>query len=244
MQRVSITSGIHGTTYFFDTTFKESHSFTNIITQNPVQTGAAVNDHVYQQPIMFSWDVGVSDCKGSLNGLSFSTGKQAFDALEKMWQEADMLTITTEFKQYTNMIIKSFVVVRDKVTMTAMRATVVFQQVIVTDAVEISVSQKNTSAPQTTGKTNGGTKATKQAKTNIVKIKDQDYTTDIKVKYGGKTFTLEDYLIKYANQSCDIDNGIWKITLSPILSSSVANGSTFIANGQTLSYDQFASKYS
>lgn len=45
--------------------------------------------------------------------------------------------------------------------MTALRATVTFQQIIVTNAVEISVAQKNTTAPQTTGKTTSGTKSTK-----------------------------------------------------------------------------------
>lgn len=166
MQRVLIKSGIHGTAYVFDTTIKEDHAFTNVLTQNPVQTGAAINDHVYQQPVVFTWDVGVSDCKGSIRGSSFSTGAQAFGVLERMWQEADLLTITTEFAQYTNMIVKTFHVPRDYHTMLGMRATVVFQQIIVTSAVEISVAQKTTSAPQTTGKTTSGTKSTKSTATS------------------------------------------------------------------------------
>lgn len=161
MQRVSIKSNTTGCTYFFNVTFKEMHSFTNQITQNPVQTGAAINDHVYQQPCTFTWDVGVSDCVGSIFGSSgVAASVQAFIVLETMWQTADVLTVTTEFHQYTNMIIKSFVVTRDKTSMYAMRATVTFQEIIVTSAVSISVSQKTTSAPQTTGKTNAGTKAT------------------------------------------------------------------------------------
>lgn len=161
MQRVSIKSNTTGYTYFFDVTFKETHSFTNQITQNPVQTGAAVNDHVYQQPCTFTWDVGASDCFASTTGSSgIASSTQAFAVLESMWQTADVITVTTEFHQYTNMIIKSFVVNRDKSSMFGMRATVVFQEIIVTEAVAISVSQKTTSDPQTTGKNNSGAKAT------------------------------------------------------------------------------------
>lgn len=161
MQRVSVKSNTTGITYFFDVTFKETHSFTNQITQNPVQTGAAVNDHVYQQPCAFTWEVGASDCLGAMGkGTSWSSSVYAFAVLESMWQTVDVLTVMTEFHQYTNMIIKSFVVNRDKNSMFAMRATVVFQEIIVTEAVAISVSQKTTSDPQATGKNNAGVKAT------------------------------------------------------------------------------------
>lgn len=160
MQRVSVKSNTTGITYFLDVTFRETHSFTNQITQNPVQTGAAINDHVYQQPCTFTWDVGVSDCLGAA-GKGESTSVSAFAVLESLWRTADALTVTTEFCQYTSMIIKSFVVNRDKTSMYALRATVTFQQVIVTNAVTISVSQKTTADPQATGQTNSGVKLPK-----------------------------------------------------------------------------------
>lgn len=163
MQRVSVKSNTTGITYFFDVTLRETHSFTNQITQNPVQTGAAINDHVYQQPYTFTWDVGVSDCMSTMKGASASSSASAFNVLEVMWQTADILTITTEFFTYKNMLIQSFVVTRDKTSMLAMRATVTFQEVIITDAVSISVSQKKTADPNATGQTNGGTKPTSGA---------------------------------------------------------------------------------
>ena len=163
MSLVSIKSPTYGT-YIFDVTFKESHSFTNAITQNPVQSGANVSDHVYQQPILFTWDVGVSDCLASVIRGQFSSASKrsvsAFQVLQELWKTAEALTVTTAFATYDNMVIKSFVAIRDKTTMTAMRATVVLQQIIVTNATSISVSAKTTSFPQTTGETNSGTKAT------------------------------------------------------------------------------------
>lgn len=162
MQKVLISA--QGAQFIFDVTFKETHSFTNTLTQHPVQTGAAINDHVYQQPINFTWDVGQSDCLGTASG-SMSRSATAFTVLRSLWAGAVPVTITTEFQQYTNMVIKSFVVNRDKSTMYGMRATVVFQQIIESNAVSISVSQKTTAVPQTTGKTTTANKATKTATT-------------------------------------------------------------------------------
>lgn len=162
MSSVAVKSSSLG--YFvFDATFRETHNFTNAITQNPVQTGAAINDNAYSQPIILTCDVGVTDCSfptGSFGGNA-SRSLSAFGVLAKLSQSRDVMDVTTSFGTYQNMMIKSFIPIREPKTMLALRATVVFQQVIVTNAVEISVAQKKTTAPQTTGKTTSGTKSTK-----------------------------------------------------------------------------------
>lgn len=162
MSSVAVKSSSLG--YFvFDATFRETHNFTNTITQNPVQTGAAINDNAYSQPIMLTCDIGVTDCYfpgGSFGGYA-SRSLSAYGVLAKLAQSRDVMDVTTSFGTYQNMMIKSFVPIRDKTTMTTLRATITFQQIIVTSAVEISVAQKNTAAPQKTGKTNNVTKPTK-----------------------------------------------------------------------------------
>jgi hypothetical protein len=230
MQRMSIKSGIHGATYFFNTTLRENHSFTNTITQNPVQEGAYVNDHVYQQPITFTADIGESDCMGSTSS-SFSSSKQAFTALETMWKEVDPLTITTEFSQYKDMLIESFNVSRDYKTMNAMRATIIFQQIIVTNAVEISM-----------GKTNLGTKSgTTSEEYKTLKISASAYT-NIKVKYKGQTMALENYFRKYSSSQSKFtkNNAGGVYTITPIINGAIANGSTFLMGaGITETYNEF-----
>lgn len=159
MAALTIQSPTYGTC-IFDATFKESHSFQNNITQNPVQSGAAINDHVYQQPIVVTCDIGVTDCH-TANGQFYTSSSRAlsaFDVLVALWQGAEKLTVTTLYTRYQNMVIKLLNPIRDKNTMKALRATVTFQQIITTSAVEISVSQKTSSYPQTTGKTNIGSK--------------------------------------------------------------------------------------
>lgn len=168
--------------FMFDVIFKENYQFENQITQNPVQSGANINDHVYQQPVVIVFDVGISDCLtscingqfGSLNSRSAS----AFQALYKLWQGAAVIQVNTYLNGATftwkNMLIKSMSILRDKTTHHAIRATVTLQQIIVTDAVSMGIDEsgnktnvdntlKNwesnaTSNKQVTNQTNSGQK--------------------------------------------------------------------------------------
>lgn len=162
MSKVMITGSTYGTCYF-DADFKITPQFANTLTQNPIQTGAAVNDHVYHQPITLTIEAGVSDVVTGFSSSCFTSGSrslEAFTYFERLWESAETLTIGTEYYTYKNMVVKSFVPPKDKTTMHALRATVIFQQIITTDAVAISVSQKATADPQATGQTNAGAKAT------------------------------------------------------------------------------------
>lgn len=246
MEKLAITGSTYGTCTF-DADFEITPQFTNTITQNPVQTGADINDHVFHQPILLTVKIGVSDVVTIFSSRCFTSDSrslEAFTFFKQLWANSETLTIVTEWDAYQNMVVKSFTPQKDKTTMHALRATVIFQQIIVTQAVSISVSQKTTSDPQITGSNSGGNKATSSGKATTVKIKSSDYSRNIQVKYGGKTYSLEDYLVKYANQTLDVDNGILTLTLEPILSSSIASSSTFVIGGESLDYNQFVKKYS
>jgi len=159
--------------YMFDVIYKENYQFENQITQNPVQSGASINDHVYQQPIVIVFDVGVSDClasgiDGQFGELS-SRSASAFQVLYALWQSAAVLQIDSYVNgatmSWANMIVKSLSVTRDKTTHHAIKATVTLQQIIVTDAVDLGLvsgstrnanQNKNTSNQQITNSTSGG----------------------------------------------------------------------------------------
>jgi hypothetical protein len=231
--------------YFFDVTFKETHSFENVITENPVQSGTNINDHVYQKPVTITLDIGVSDCLASIATGQFASSSSrsvsAFNVLKSLWQTAQVLTVNTLFDSYTNMIIKSFVPVKDKTTMTALRATVILQQIIVTDAVSISLAQKISSSPQTTAYTATGAKTI--ATNTIYKtltISPTEYTGGT-VKYSGATMTLDAFFKKYsaAGAAFNLKNYI----ITPIITASITVNSTFNVGGKTLNYAQFISKY-
>jgi hypothetical protein len=250
MSLVSVT-GANGT-YFLDVTFKESFDFENTITQNPVQTGANISDHVINQPIVFTWEVGVSDCLASIvNGQFASTSSRsvsAFGILEGMWQNKEALTVNTSFQKLDNMVIRSFIPIRDKTTMTAMRATVTFQQIIVTSAVEISVNQKsiptkNTSVPQTTGKSNSGPKPVAQSTMyKTVKIKNDTFFSSQAV-YKGETMSLLDYFGRYSSSIPQQPAGSLDWTLTPIIDSSITSSTKFTINNSPMTYEQFLKTY-
>jgi len=145
--------------YFFDVTFNENYTFENQITPHPVQSGANINDHVYQQPVQISFDIGMSDClksykTGQFTGAS-SRSAAAFQILYKLWKNATPLEIDSNINgsviKYYNMLVKNIAVTKDKTTHNAIKATVSLQQIIVTNAVSVSVVSANSQVTDSSG---------------------------------------------------------------------------------------------
>lgn len=249
MSLVVITDTKEGSSYCFDATFKETHSFENQITTNPVQEGTPINDHVYQQPIVFTWDVGMSDCLTSIYPGQFNSSEQrsvaAFDVLESLWENAKLLTITTSFRQHKNMVIKQFVPYRDRSTMSGMRANVVFQQVIVTAATDIAVAAKDSNNPQTTGKSFTDLLADESLNFKTITI---PLSPVRKATYNGQTMTIEDYFKKYSakpgSNNMNLFSGhFYDYTITPIIPYSVTSATTFRIGNDTLSFNDLLKRY-
>lgn len=241
-----------GNSYYFDVTYKEMHSYENQITQNPVQEGAAINDHVYRQPILFTWDVGMSDCLTSISPGQFSSSEKrsvaAFEVLESLWENATPITITTGFRQYNNMIIKLFIPYKDKHTMYGMRANVTFQQIIVTYATDIPV--KDSADAQTTNQTNTSSKSTTPS-TDTRKIVIPLFSVR-NATYNGKTMSIEDYFSKYSSSKGSNDTNFfaglfgsqfYNYTITPVIPASITSATTFQIGADKLSYAQLLKKY-
>lgn len=166
--------------YFFDVVFRENYLFTNEITQHPVQSGAAISDHVYHQPMSITFDVGVSDCLGSVVKGQFdklgSRSATAFAIFQKLWLSGVPLKVNTSINgvllSFSDTVIKTINVTRDKTTHTVLRMTITLQQVIKATATTVGIQSQNqvaNSVPdnfigpmlpedhQVVGQTNGGT---------------------------------------------------------------------------------------
>jgi hypothetical protein len=141
--------------YFFDVNYKEDYTFENVITSHPTQTGSNVNDHVYSQPNKITFDVGVSDCLGSLADGQFSEfgakrSAAAFNLLLKWRSNFTLLTIASMIGgkrfAFSNMLIQSLAVTKDKSVMNnSVKATITMQQIIVTNAIVSGVTDATTS---------------------------------------------------------------------------------------------------
>lgn len=134
--------------FFFDATISESHDFENTITENPVQTGANVNDHLFHQPIKVTLQLFQSDCIASIVKGQFAKGTtrsiSAVDQLYKFFWDGTIMTLQTSLKNYPAMVIKSCIINKDATTQTAIKATVILQQLITVNAVAKSVVDADT----------------------------------------------------------------------------------------------------
>jgi hypothetical protein len=156
--------------YVFDAVFHENYKHENAITKNPVQSGAAVTDHVFRQPTEISFDVGVSDCMNSVIPGQFeklpSRAATAYMIFFGLWQTALPLDIVSNIDgvsvKYSDMVIKTITRINDRTTHAATRMTINLQQVIRSTAKTVGLSavqssgNANSADPQTTNRTNDG----------------------------------------------------------------------------------------
>lgn len=108
-----------------DAFVKESHAFSNDISEHPIESGGAIVDHISNKAISLSLDGIISNTPISLLGLTaFDSGKRAFanesnnfvesafKKIEELFQERKPLTISTSLKDYRNMVLESLTIER------------------------------------------------------------------------------------------------------------------------------------
>jgi hypothetical protein len=131
-----------------DATLTDSVTGSNELTQHPIETGSTVSDHVIVKPRQYRMEGIVSNAPASgaervdavradwagLDGDS-PTGKTnkvdgAYSLLEEMLQLRDVVTVATPLRVYTDMVMVSLQITRDRNTGDALHFTAEFQQVI------------------------------------------------------------------------------------------------------------------
>ena len=129
--RVVVSTKVDG--YIFDAYIKTQHSRTVKLTENPVQGGAAVVDHSYNEPNKLTMQIAMTDSAVAIGGR-FSGGEgrsvNAYKTLVRIMTARE----TRE-------------------TMHALDCTITLQEIITASVSIVTVS----SAPQVTGSTNRGT---------------------------------------------------------------------------------------
>jgi hypothetical protein len=142
--------------YIFDGVIRADHAKRTRITSHPVQTGAAITDHSFNEPDEIVLEVAMSDAMRDKKRGQFGEGagrsKKAFEALTKLKEARQPLEVVTRLKTYKNMLIESMEVADDFKTTSGLRATVVLREVFFAAVDETTVSAR----PHTTGATVGG----------------------------------------------------------------------------------------
>lgn len=153
-ERLYLKSNIDG--WFFDgfVNISQTHSLTT--TQHPVQSGANITDHAYEDPIKITASIIVSDAYTAddtkrdaqlflSNGATKSIG--AFNVLRQMQSERRLLKVVTKYGTYKNMLLTSLTVNTGYKNLYNMLADIELEEIIIASEKTVKVSSRN----QTTG---------------------------------------------------------------------------------------------
>ena len=142
--------------YFFDGFMQVDHSIELEVTENPIETGAAVVDHAYVKPAQVTMKVMMSDVHQSLYPGQFTGTRfrstNAWHVLKKLQGDRIPFNIFTRLGLYENMLITSLQASDTADTFRALSATVTLREIPVARVKEVKIS----SADQTTIKTEMG----------------------------------------------------------------------------------------
>ena len=104
----------------FDATFRESHTSEIEVTENPIETGSMVSDHMYVKPAKLTIAAGVSNsplytsADDQFGGNSRT--QAAFNLLQNLQQSGEPFSVQTGLTLYNNMMCKAIRSDQDKDT--------------------------------------------------------------------------------------------------------------------------------
>jgi hypothetical protein len=115
---MGVLSLLFGSTVFevgaltLDVLISETHNRTASITENPIEDGSIISDHIINEPYKLSIEGYVSNSHPSilsfLNIFSFEDkAKAAFDTLEELFENKELITVVTNLKVYNDMAIEN-----------------------------------------------------------------------------------------------------------------------------------------
>ncbi|WP_199242631.1 fibronectin type III domain-containing protein [Desulfosporosinus fructosivorans] len=154
-QLVYVKTNIAG--YFFDAILQTNYTRSLTITQHPVETGAAISDHAYVNPVELTMLIGMTDCATSIIPGQFAQGSSrsqtAFQVLTQLQSlRIPMDVMSTKFGLFKNMLIETIAVPDDYTTGNALKATVSLKEVFVASVKTVKTSAR----PHVTDTTNRG----------------------------------------------------------------------------------------
>lgn len=132
-----------------DVVFEEIHRDELIITQHPVEKGAAITDHAFKRPAELEMRVGWSDSTAGYMGYA----RQVYDRLRRLQDERRPFPVYTGKRRYQNMLMRGLALTTDDKSEFAALVVVALQEVILTST-QTTGGQQN--GPQSGTATPGG----------------------------------------------------------------------------------------
>lgn len=155
-----ITSNIRNIGGIFpDVVVEEQGRDALIITEHPVERGAAISDHAFKRPVEAEMRCGFSDSNG---GQGYAAA--AYAELLALQDAREPFTVTTGKRTYVNMLIASLGQTTDERTENVLMISVGLKEVIIVDTQTTTAPPSAQAAPaQTAGSVEGGTKQLTEA---------------------------------------------------------------------------------
>lgn len=132
------------TIYVFDGVVRAEHSHEMVITENPVQNGAPISDHMYRKPGRLVLEVRMSDAMQSFTPGQWSTNKSksvsAFQTLVELGRTSTMFAVKTRLWNYNAMVVASVNSDDTHETAGGLKATVTLKEILGITITDVSSS--------------------------------------------------------------------------------------------------------
>lgn len=129
--------------YVFDAYLRMQSQSDLRITTHPVESGSPITDNAYQEPKIFTFDIGMTDVAlGKVYGQFglINRSISAYNLLDNWQKSRKPLTLNSKYGFYNNILVQNISTNDDYTTKYGMRATVVLQEIIVTSTQLVKVS--------------------------------------------------------------------------------------------------------
>lgn len=138
-----------------DAFINESHTFSNEISEHPVENGFSIVDHIQNQPLSLSLNGIISNTPMDLLGLVaidsanrlLSENKDdfcetAFKKIEELFAKREPITIATSLKTYPNMVLESLTIERGGGIGDALSFTCIAKQIRIVNQSLINIPEQ------------------------------------------------------------------------------------------------------
>lgn len=147
-QLIKIKTNIAG--YFFDGFMEVEHTSKVQITSHPIQTGANISDHAYEEPDELNMTILMSDAMRSISdesesqfaGIAYTRSVGAYRILREIMRQKKVFSVGTRLKTYTNMMIQSLSVNDDIDSLHGLSVVVSMRQIFVVNEKTVKVSTR------------------------------------------------------------------------------------------------------
>lgn len=170
-----------------DVTLTENHRYESLVTQNPVENGSDITDHIQLEPVVLNLDGFITNTPIALpeDIDKYQRADDAFQSLLDIRNARTPVDLITGLTVYTNMVLRDLEIPRNRTTGETLRFSATFVQVIIVDTEQVTL-------PRVTQRTDG---ARKNTNSQAADKKDMGKQTPIKASNSAKNQVNKDFTL-------------------------------------------------